>query len=135
MRYACSHMAEYCQDPSPVTAAPKPCLPMTRSGRRGEQDHVERGVAGLRICGAGERLLDFLRVGPQSGKQGLKRRLEQREAGDPVTAGLPLQLGCVSFVMPEENGWSKTLKEKESWLGHEDCAVWFCVNLTHAGVI
>lgn len=66
---------------------------------------------------------------------GLEEEGETKEAGDLVTAGLPLQLGCVSFVMPEENGWSKTLKEKESWLGHEDFAVWFCVNLTHAGVI
>lgn len=61
VRYACSHVVEYCHDLSPVTAVPKPCLPMTRAERRGKQDLVERGGAGLRVCGAGEGLLH---IGP-----------------------------------------------------------------------
>lgn len=118
MRYACSHMAEYCQDSSPVTAAPKSYLPMTRAGRRGEQDLAERGGAGLRFCGAGERLLGILRVGPGCGKQGLKRRtpysrVEQREAGDSVTAGLSLQLGLCHLSCRRKMGGARHLKKKK----------------------
>lgn len=56
-----------------VTAIPKSCLPVTRTGRRGKQAFVEGGGAGLRFCGAVGGLVDILSVGPGCGKQGLKR--------------------------------------------------------------
>lgn len=122
MRNACSHMAECCQD--------------DKSWEKRQTGPVERGGVGLRICGAGEGLLDTLRARSGCAKQGLKSsdRVEQRKAVDSVSLQVFLS-STVSFVMPQENGWSKTLKEKESWLGHEDCAGWFCVNLSHTGVI
>lgn len=63
------------------------------------------------------------------------RRVEQREKRNSVMLAFLSSTGCVPFVAPEENGWSGTLKEKESWWSHEDCADWLSVNLTQARII